>query len=38
MKLLGVPATIRASFAVYSTMDDVIRLEDAVLKVKKLFG
>lgn len=38
MKVLGVPATVRASFALYNTMSDVERLAEAVLKVKKLFS
>lgn len=38
MKILGVPATVRASFAFYNTMDDVLRLEEGVQKVKKLFS
>lgn len=38
MKALGVPATIRASFAVYNTMDDVARLAEGVEKAQKLFG
>lgn len=37
MKALGTPATVRASFALYNTMDDVTRLEEGVQKVKKLF-
>lgn len=37
MKALGVSATVRASFAVYNTMDDVERLMEGVLKVRKLF-
>lgn len=37
MRKLGVTATVRASFAVYSTMDDVERLAEGVAKVKKLF-
>jgi len=37
MKALGVPATVRASFAIYNTMDDVERLAEGVQKVKKLF-
>lgn len=37
MKALGVPATVRASFALYNTMEDVNRLEEGVQKVKKLF-
>lgn len=38
MKALGVPATVRASFAVYNEMDDVERLAEGVQKVKKLFA
>lgn len=38
MKALGVTATIRASFALYNTMDDVERLVEAVGKVRKIFG
>jgi len=37
MKALGVQATVRASFAIYNTMDDVERLIEGVNKVKKLF-
>lgn len=37
MKALGVTATIRASFALYNTMDDVVRLEEAVRKARDLF-
>jgi cysteine desulfurase / selenocysteine lyase len=37
MKVFGVPATVRASFAVYNTMDDVDRLAEGILKVKRLF-
>jgi cysteine desulfurase/selenocysteine lyase len=37
MKALGVPATVRASFALYNTMEDVNRLAEAVDKVKRLF-
>ena len=37
MKALGVTATIRASFALYNTMDDVMRLEEAVRKARDLF-
>ncbi len=37
MKALGVAATVRASFALYNTMDDVERLAEGVHKVKKLF-
>ena len=38
MKALGVAATIRASFALYNTMDDVDRLEEAVRKARDLFA
>jgi cysteine desulfurase/selenocysteine lyase len=37
MKALGVPATVRASFAVYNTMDDVERLAEGLGKVRKIF-
>ncbi len=37
MKALGTPATVRASFALYNTMDDVMRLDEGVQKVKMLF-
>lgn len=38
MKALGVTGTVRASFALYNTMEDVERLEEGVQKVKKLFS
>lgn len=38
MKALGVPATVRASFSIYNTMDDVRRLEEAVRKARQLFA
>lgn len=38
MKALGVPATIRASFGMYNDMSDVERLEEGVLKAKRLFS
>lgn len=38
MRALKCTATVRASFAVYNTMDDVERLAEGVLKVKKLFA
>lgn len=38
MKALGVSATIRASFALYNTMGDVVRLEEAVRKARDLFA
>lgn len=38
MKALDVTATVRASFALYSTMEDVERLVEGVNKVKKLFA
>lgn len=37
MKALGVPATVRASFAAYNTMDDVARLVEGVEKTRKIF-
>lgn len=38
MKLLGVPATARASFAIYNTMEEVDTLITAILKTQKLFS
>ena len=38
MVRLGVPATVRASFALYNTEADVARLVEAVHKVKSIFG
>ena len=38
MHLLGVPATTRASFAVYNTADDVDRLADGIKRVVRIFG
>jgi cysteine desulfurase/selenocysteine lyase len=38
MRALGVPATARASFHVYNTLDDVDRLVDALEKAKSVFG
>jgi cysteine desulfurase / selenocysteine lyase len=38
MKRLGVPATARASFAIYNTRSDVDALVASLKKVKKLFG
>ena len=37
MQRLGVPATTRASFAVYNTRDEVDRLIDALLDVRRVF-
>src|SRR5690606_13451542 len=38
MRRLGVPATARASFAVYNTLDEVDQLVAAVRKAQKFFG
>ena len=38
MHLLGVPATARASFAIYNTADDVTRLADGIKRVTRIFG
>ena len=38
MERLGLVATARASFALYSNHDDVDRLIDALLKLTELFG
>jgi cysteine desulfurase/selenocysteine lyase len=34
----GVPATLRASFALYNTRSDVLALERALSAVRELFG
>lgn len=38
MAALGVPATARASFGVYSNWDDVERLADGIARVTRIFG
>jgi cysteine desulfurase/selenocysteine lyase len=38
MRRLGVPATARASFYVYSTTDDVDRLVDSLRRAEEVFG
>ena len=38
MDVLGVPATARASFAAYSSEEDVEALIDALKRVKRIFG
>jgi len=38
MELFKIPGTIRASFALYNTFEEVDRLVEAVLKVKQMFG
>jgi len=38
MRILGVPATTRASFSVYNSTDDVDALVSALGKVKEIFG
>ena len=38
MKRFGIPATARASFAFYNTMEEIDRLVKALEKVKEIFG
>ncbi len=38
MKRFGIPATARASFAFYNTMEEIDALATALLKVKEIFG
>jgi cysteine desulfurase/selenocysteine lyase len=38
MREMGVPATARASFHVYSTHDDADRLIDALQTAREVFG
>lgn len=37
-ELLGAPATVRASFSVYNTREDIDRLVDGLVKVKEVFS
>jgi cysteine desulfurase/selenocysteine lyase len=37
MQRLGVPATTRASFAVYNTQDEVDRLIEGLLDARRVF-
>jgi cysteine desulfurase/selenocysteine lyase len=38
MDYLGVPATARASFGLYSTEDDVTALLNGIARTRKIFG
>ena len=38
MRRFGIPGTVRASFALYNTREDVDALVEGVRKVKKMFG
>jgi cysteine desulfurase/selenocysteine lyase len=38
MERFGVPATARASFAFYNTLEEVDALADAVASVREMFG
>jgi cysteine desulfurase/selenocysteine lyase len=38
MKRFGVPATVRASFSVYNTLEDVDQLVAGLEKTRELFG
>ena len=38
MKRFGIPATARASFAFYNTMEEIDALASALLKAKEIFG
>ena len=38
MKRLGVPATARASFAIYNTTEDADRLVEALIKCREFFA
>jgi cysteine desulfurase/selenocysteine lyase len=38
MQRFGIPATARASFAFYNTMEEIDALTGALLKVKEIFG
>jgi selenocysteine lyase/cysteine desulfurase len=36
MESLGIPGTARASFAFYNTEEEVLRLEQALLRVRRM--
>ena len=38
MQRYGIPGTMRASFAFYNTKEEIDRLVDGILRVKKMFG
>jgi cysteine desulfurase/selenocysteine lyase len=38
MDRYGIPATVRASFAIYNTCDDVDALVRALARVREVFG
>jgi cysteine desulfurase/selenocysteine lyase len=38
MQRFGIPATARASFAFYNTMEEIDALAGSLLKVKEIFG
>ncbi len=38
MERLGIPGTMRASFAFYNTKEEIDRLVEAIYKVKQMFG
>jgi cysteine desulfurase/selenocysteine lyase len=38
MEHYRIPGTIRASFGIYNTMDEIDRLAEALTRVKKMLG
>jgi len=38
MERLGIPGTVRASYSIYNTLEDVDRLFDGIRKAKSLFA
>ncbi|MCD4723196.1 MAG: cysteine desulfurase [Bacteroidales bacterium] len=38
MNKFGIPGTVRASFAMYNTREEIDKLVEAILQVKKMFG
>jgi cysteine desulfurase / selenocysteine lyase len=38
MRHFGIPATARASFAFYNTMEEIDLLADGVAQAKRMFG
>jgi cysteine desulfurase/selenocysteine lyase len=38
MTRFNIPGTVRASFAIYNTKEDVDKLVEGVLKIRNIFG
>jgi len=38
MELFKIPGTVRASFALYNTFDEIDVMAEAIVKIKKMFA